>query len=158
MKKVLLTAFQGTSSELLLQSSRYATLLLPGNKLKDAEKLFLLLQKEDFDYIISFGQRANIKNKVHIEITGRNDKDIISTSVDVDRLCDLFMRNGIFAKVSHNAGTSYCNSIYWNGLTYIADRKLNTKMVFVHIPFVKNIENMKRFSEGVFQAIKELTE
>ncbi len=158
MKRVLLTAFQGTSSELLVQTNQYTTLLFPSNKLKDAEKLFLLLQKEDFDYIISFGQRANIKNKVHIETTGRNDKDSISTSVDVDHLCDLFMRNGIFAKVSHNAGTSYCNSIYWNGLTYIANRKLNTKMVFIHVPFSKNIENMKRFREGVFQTIKELTE
>ncbi len=158
MKKVLLTAFQGTSSQLLVQSSKYTTLLLPSNKAKDAEKLFSLLQKEDFDYIIGFGQRANIKNKVHIETTGRNDKNCISTGVDVDHLRDLFMRNGILAKVSHNAGTSYCNSIYWNGLTYIVDRELNTKMVFVHIPFRKNIENMERFREGIFQAIKELTE
>ncbi len=158
MKKVLLTAFQGTSSKLLVQSSKYTTLLLPSNKLKDAEKLFSLLQNEDFDYIISFGQRANIKNKVHIETTGRNENNSISTGVDVDHLCDLFMRNGILAKVSHNAGTSYCNSIYWNGLTYIANRELNTKMVFIHIPFSKNIENMERFRDGIFQAIKELIE
>lgn len=158
MKKVLFTAFQGTSSQLLVQSSKYTTLLLPSNRLKDAETLFSLLQNEDFDYIISFGQRANIKNKVHIETTGRNENNCISTGVDVDHLRDLFMKNGIFAKVSHNAGTSYCNSIYWNGLTYIVNHKLNTKMVFVHIPFRKNIENMERFREGVFQAIKEFTE
>ncbi len=158
MEKVLFTAFIGTSSELLVQTSNYATLLLPNNKKKDAEKLFSLLQKETFDYIISFGQRANIKNKIHIETTGRNDGNSISTDVDVEYLRDLFMRNGIPAKVSHNSGTSYCNSIYWNGLTCIAKRKLNTKMVFIHIPFSKNIENMKCFRESIFQTIKALTE
>lgn len=158
MKKVLFTAFKGTSSELIVKTGKYTTLLLPNDKLKDAEKLFLLLQEEDFDYIISFGQRANIKNKIHIETTARNDKNSISTGVDVDRLRDLFMQNGIFAKISHNAGTSYCNSIYWNGLTYIAERKLNTKMIFIHIPFAKNIEDMDCFSKGIFKAIKEFAE
>ncbi len=158
MKKVLLTAFQGTSSELLVQSCKYTTLLLPGNKVQDAETLFSLLQEESFDYIIGFGQRANIKNKVHIETTARNDKNSISTGVDVERLRDLFVRNGIFAKISNNAGTSYCNRIYWNGLTYIAERKLDTKMVFVHIPFGKNIEDMKLFRDGILRTIKELTQ
>lgn len=153
-----MTAFQGTSSELLVEACSFMTLLLPSDKLKDAEKLFSMLQKENFDYIVSFGQRANIKNKVHIETTGRNGKDSISTSMDVDYLCDLFTGNGIYSKISHNAGTSYCNRIYWNGLNCIANHKLNTKMVFVHIPFRKNIEDMTHFREGIFQAIQKLAE
>ncbi|MCH5179832.1 MAG: hypothetical protein J1F32_01280 [Erysipelotrichales bacterium] len=157
MKRVLITAFKGTSAELLVQENNYKTLLLPNNKKKDAEKLITLLQKESYDYIISFGQRPNIKNKIHIETTAKNDNNRINANIDVNYLCELFIKNGIFAKISNNAGTSYCNSIYWNGLTYIADIKLDTKMIFIHIPYIKNIDDINLFRKQIFKVIKLLT-
>lgn len=153
--KILITAFAKTSAQLLVQDSTYNTLLLPSDKVQDAEKLFSALEKVDYDYIFSFGQRPNIKNKVHIETTARKGMDSIETKLDTEELKDLFIQNKIAAKVSHNAGTSYCNSIYYNGLNYIAGQGLNTQMVFVHIPFIHNLDDMTSFREGVYKTVNE---
>ena len=153
--KILVTAFAGTSAQLLVQDSAYTTLLLPSDREQDAEKLFSALEKENYDYIFSFGQRPNIKNKVHIETTARKGRDIIETKLDTEQLKGLFIQNEIIAKISHNAGTSYCNSIYYNGLTYIAGQGLKAKMIFLHIPFIQNIGDMESFRKGVFNTIKE---
>ena len=68
----------------------------------------------------------------------------------------LFEQNGIPAKLSHNAGTSFCNKLYWNGLKSIEDNYLNTKMVFGHVPFVKKIEDFELFRQRIYNTLKVL--
>lgn len=153
-KKILLTAFRHTSAELLIQNTEdYKTLFLPNNRIKDSEKLIAAISKEKFDYVISFGQRPNIKNKVHIETSARDGEFCIDTKFECEKLKRLFDENGLEAKISHNAGTSFCNKLYLNGLKYISQNDLDTKMVFVHIPFVKNIDDFEGFREQVFAVI-----
>lgn len=146
---ILLTAFRGTSAEALVKGSSYDTLLLPSNKVKDAEKLFAALQSSTYDYIISLGQRPNIKNKVHIETTAHNGESSLKTGFDCECFKKMLEQNGITAKLSQNAGTSYCNSIYWNGLSYLAEHSLHTRMVFLHVPFRKNIGDMEETLKNI---------
>ena len=156
---ILLTAFRDTSAELLIaNTTAYKTLILPNDKIKDSEKLIDAILVERLDYLISFGQRPNIKNKVHIETTARDDDFLISTNFDFDKLKLAFEQNGIVSKISNNAGTSFCNQLYLNGLKYISQNGLNTKMVFVHIPFEKNISDLESFSERIFYAIADILE
>lgn len=156
-KKVLLTFFEGTSAELLLKKFKNFTVVsLPNDKLKDSELLIEMLSKAHFNYVLSFGQRPNIKDKVHIETTARDGELRLDTVFDCERLRLLFEQNGIPAKLSHNAGTSFCNRLYWNGLKYIKDNDLETKMVFVHVPFRKNISEFERFRERIFIILKHL--
>lgn len=158
-KKILLTAFRNTSAELLVQEAgEYQILLLPNDKVKDSERLIDALYKEEFAYIISFGQRTNIKNKVHIETTARDGEVQIATNFDCEWLKQIFENQGVVAKISHNAGSSFCNRLYWNGLRYISEKKLNTQMVFVHIPFEKNIDDFTGFRQQIFQVIDVLGE
>lgn len=153
--KILLTAFRRSSAELLIKlTDDYETLLLPNDKSKDSEKLIKAITEENYDYIISFGQRPNIKNKVHIETTATDGDNHLHTDYDCDGLKKLFEQNGIPAKISHNAGTSFCNSLYFNGLNFLNQNKLKTKMVFVHIPFKKNIEDFDCFSRKVNEILK----
>ena len=119
-KNILLTVFEGTSSELLLKGfNDVSVLVLHNDKVKDFELLIEMLSKAHFNYVLSFGQRPNIKDKVHIETTARNGELRLDTIFDCGRLKMLFEQNGIPAKLSHNAGTSFCNRLYWNGLKYI---------------------------------------
>jgi len=69
-------------------------------------------------------------------------------------LIKIFGQNDIPAKLSHNAGTSFCNRLYWNCLQYITENKLETKMVFVHMPFAKNIREFELFRERMFAVVK----
>lgn len=156
-KRMLLTVFRGTSAEQLVANkkikSRYKVLLLPNDKKRDSELLIEALQQKHFDYIISLGQRPNIKDKVHIETTARKGGVCINTAFDCEELKRAFVQSGLSVKISHNAGTSFCNELYWNGLKYIVENKLDTKMVFVHVPFEKNISDVEGFREKILIGI-----
>ena len=152
-KRILLTAFCGTSAETLVKGveldSQYQVLYLPNDKIKDSELLIDALQQEQFDYVISLGQRPNIKDKVHIETRARKGEDVLITAFECERLKRRLEQNGLPVKISDNAGTSYCNELYWNGLRYILEKKLDTQMVFLHVPFEKNILDLKQFVDEV---------
>ena len=155
-KSFLLTAFRGTSAELLIKDVKgYDILLLPNDKLRDSELLIEKISASDYDYIIAFGQRPNIKDKVHIETAARDGDACLNTGFDYALLQQSFIKNGIPAKLSHNAGTSFCNRLYWNGLQYLAEHqeKKRTKMVFVHVPFEKSICDVAEFKERVIKTI-----
>jgi len=152
---ILLTAFRGTSSELLLKDIKNCqTIFLPNDMVKDSEILIDTLAWNAFDFVISFGQRPNIKDKVHVETTAKNGEMRIDTTFDCEMLIKIFGQNDIPAKLSHNAGTSFCNRLYWNCLQYITENKLETKMVFVHMPFAKNIREFELFRERMFAVVK----
>lgn len=80
----------------------------------------------------------------------------LDAAFDCERLRLLFEQNGITSKLSHNAGTSFCNTLYWNGLKYIENNGLETKMVFVHVPFAKNIGDFELFRERIHNTLKVL--
>lgn len=145
-KRILLTAFRNTSAQLLLQGvTEYRTLLLPNDKRRDSEIMIDVISREKFDYILSIGQKPNIKNKVYVETTAREGEMQIRTDADCESLTGLFEKHGICTKISHNAGTSYCNQLYLNGLHYLSQKTMDTRMVFVHIPLAKNIEDLEDF-------------
>ena len=154
-RKILLTAFRGTSSELILKGfNEFPVLVLPNDKVKDSELLLGMLSETHFDYVLSFGQRPNIKDKVHVETTARDDELRLDTVFDCERLRSLFEQNGIQAKLSQNAGTSFCNKLYWNGLKYIEEHELETRMVFIHVPFGRNISDIELFKNRIFETIR----
>ncbi len=172
--RILLTAFRGSSAEKLIGSfaenphedhradsgiidtTVWRTLLLPNDKVRDSQILIEHIAKEQFALVMSFGQRPNIKNKVHIETTARDGESKIITRFDCDRLCQVFGQSGLTAKISHNAGTSFCNRLYWNGLNYLAENRPDIKMVFIHIPYLKNITDFNSFGERIFQAFSRI--
>ena len=158
-KRILLTAFCRTSAELLVRDAELdlhcKVLYLPNDKKKDSELLIEALRQESFDYVISLGQRPNIKDKLHIETRACKENVSIETAFACENLKGMFEQAGLFAKLSDNAGTSFCNELYWNGLWYIKENKLDIKMVFVHVPFEKNISDVDEFREKLFCHIND---
>lgn len=62
----------------------------------------------------------------------------------------------ISVQISHNAGTSFCNTLYWNGLNYIFNKCMDTKMIFLHIPFYQNITEPEKFIRTVLTAVEAI--
>lgn len=155
--RVLLTAFRGSSAEQLIKyANGFDTLVLPNDKIKDSEKLIKKIAYSTYDYVFSFGQKPNIKNKVYIETNARSKERIVATAFDCERLQDLFESNDIISKISHNAGTSYCNCLYYNGLSYIQNNHLKTRMIFIHIPFFENINDTDCFFTKVINIVSKI--
>ena len=79
MRNILLTGFRGTSSELLVKKADYQTMILPNDKVLDSQLLLAELELQHYEYIFSFGQKPNIKDKVYVEAAARNGKNSIPT-------------------------------------------------------------------------------
>lgn len=153
-KKILLTAFHGTAAEALTHNIEdYEILILPNDKIRDSRMLIEMISKGHFDYVISLGQKPNIKDRVHLETMARKGESQISTTFDYEQLRQLFEQNGMAVKLSQNAGTSFCNELYWNGLQYISEQQLETQMLFVHIPFLKNVTDFEGFRKQFFHVL-----
>ncbi len=155
--KFLLTAFRGTSSEDLLRPPLdYDTIILPNDRIKDSEKVITHLTDHNPSYIISFGQKPNIRDKIHIETCARSREVCFTTDFDADRLKLFFDSTGIPAKISQNTGTSFCNQLYYNVLLHLNRSKSAAKMVFIHVPFRKNITDFADFKTKILTAISKI--
>lgn len=152
---ILMTGFRGTSSELLIKKADCKSLILPNDKNLDAKILLTQIQgsPESIKYIFSFGQKPNIKDKIYIETAARNGSKCLYTDLAYDKLEDALRTEHIEVWLSDHAGTSFCNALYWNVLKYIYEQGLQTKMIFLHIPFRKNITASGDFYERIQKGI-----
>lgn len=153
---VLLTAFHGTSSEKIIQSfgDEYYKLILVNDKGSSVNQLISAIDIHRPDYIISFGQKPVIKDKIYIEFIGREKGIMYETNFDVEKLEYAFKHVGFTVCKSYNAGTSYCNHIYANGLKYLREKEYEGKMVFIHVPFAKNMLSLSEYSTSLKSAIE----
>ena len=153
-KKLTILAFKNTSAEHLVKGLDFSTVFLPSDKIKDSEIARAEIEKSDI--VICFGQKPQIKNKICLELIAKNQGEIIKTNFDLEPLKHLLETNNIPYSESHNPGTSYCNLVYWNSLNYIKDQKLNCKLLFIHIPYEKNIDNILTLQEKLNIIIKNI--
>ncbi|MDE7222875.1 MAG: hypothetical protein K2O34_03715 [Acetatifactor sp.] len=153
---ILLTGFQATSSEALIKKADYKFIILPNNKMIDSKLLIEEIRLQEYNYIFSFGQKPNIKDKLYIETTARNMAECLDTNFAYDNLKSAFEKNNLSVRISNNAGTSFCNALYWNGLNYIYRNGIGAKMLFLHIPFCKNITDPEWFFNQILSAVGNL--
>lgn len=158
---ILITAFENTSSSKLIKMLYGCDrLILDNHREKSVERLICKLKKNTYNLVLSFGQRPLIKDKVHFESMAKdkNSSRFYSTNFDIEASLKICKEIGLNAKRSDNAGTSYCNNIYYYGLDYINLHLPNTQMCFIHIPFDKNINDFKVFSNQIQILINKLGE
>lgn len=158
MKDILMTGFCGTSSELLVKVADCKSLILPNDKILDSQILLTELERQSYEYIFSFGQKPNIRDKVYLETTARNGDKYVHTNFAYGRLQNILRAEKIVVRISDHAGTSFCNALYWNGLKSIRDQGLKAKMIFLHIPFSRNISAAEEFFDRILKGIKSCIE
>lgn len=149
--KIKIAAFSNTSSEMIVKNLDFQKVFLPSDKIKDSE--IVIKEFEDTDYFICLGQKPAIKNKICLELVAKNNADEIKTNFEIEKLIEEFKKNDIQIIKSTNPGKSYCNQVYWNCLNYIKENKLNCKLLFIHVPFEKNIDNITEFAEKINKSI-----
>lgn len=154
MKEILLTGFCGTSSELIVKKADCMSLILPNDKVLDSRILLAEIDRHHYKHIFSFGQKPNIRDKAYIETTARNGSRCLHTDFAYNKLQNTLRAENITVRVSDNAGTSFCNAVYWNVLQYISNLELKTKIIFLHIPFLKNMTAPEDFCERILKGIE----
>lgn len=148
--KILYTAFNGksNSSKILLDNiiaEKNNKLYLKNSFKTSVEQLNNKIKNNEYDLIISFGQAPLDKGTIKIETRGNG---IVSYDSDYDykELERLFNKNNFKTIISNDAGNYFCNNIYYNGLKYIKENNLKTKMIFIHIPQIDKIDDIQEIS------------
>ena len=138
--KVLYTAFNGknNSSKLLLDKIIGDKLYLKNSFITSVNSLIDKIS--DYDLVISFGQAPLKKGVLKIELIGRG-QDYYQTDYNYHNL-EALLKKYYDVKVSCDAGNYLCNNLYYHGLKYISDNQIKTKMIFIHIPKVKELDNI----------------
>lgn len=160
MNRILVTAFRDpfNSSEILLDkiNAKVDKLYLSLGFEISKKEFMNIMENNEYDYIISFGQKP-VTKKIYIEEYAFNLNIKYHTNYDYLNIINVLEQNNLKYKISNNAGHHYCNYIYYLGLKFIKDNKLKTKMVFIHIPYlnrINNINDLANVFSKYFDAIK----
>jgi pyroglutamyl-peptidase len=159
MNNILCTGFKGdiNSSKILLdnlsKNINFDSLYFDNDFEESEKQLKDKIKGNKYDFIFSFGQKPVIK-KIYIEKTGINGLKKLETNYNYMGL-KIYLEKYFRIKISENAGKYLCNNIYYKGLKYIFDNKLKTKMIFIHIPYLDNID-IKYFSKIIIYYIENI--
>ena len=148
--KILFTAFNGknNSSKILLnniKNDNINKLYLRNSLITSVKQLENKIKSDDYDLIISFGQAPLPKSTIKIETKGC-DTDFYETNYDYSNIKKKLENKKYNVIISNDAGNWFCNNLYYNGLKYIHNEKLKCKMIFIHIPQIDNIDDIKKIS------------
>lgn len=145
--RVLVCGFKGETNSAKLIVDRincnYALekLYLVNSFETSKKQLEEVLENEVYDLIITFGQKPQVKT-INLEQRACIDGDELRVDYEYNNLKRALNDAGLTVNISNNAGNYLCNHIFYVGLKFIHINKLNTKMIFIHIPSIKNINNI----------------
>lgn len=149
---ILYTAFNGknNSSKILLDYIKTDTcnkLYLTNSFTTSVKQLNSKIKNKNYDLIVSFGQAPLDRDTIKIETIGKNN-DYYETNYNYAGLKSK-LEDKYNVIISNDAGNYLCNNIYYNGLKYIKESDLKTKMIFIHIPKIDNISNIYDLADKV---------
>lgn len=147
--RILYAGFKGkyNSARVLLDKIDVMTddkLYLTNSFVTSEKELRRKLEHGVYDLIIGIGQLKLDKNVIRIEKFGRGEEDF-ETSYDYGKLKLDLEKEGFL--VEESIRTNYlCNNIYYYGLRYIHEKKLLTKMIFIHVPKLDELDFVDRLA------------
>ena len=145
-KKCLFIGFKGKKNS----SGVLVSELLKESRLREdgALKNFFLItnsfegEKRDieaiegsYDFVIMFGCDKSLKDCVRLECFAEKDGVKCVTRLDVKLLSETLAHDGVENVISETPTHYLCNEAYWYAL-----QKFEGKVVFIHIPTLKNLD------------------
>lgn len=134
-QKILFTGFKGKNNssgnlvQTISQNYRLLTNSFDGVK-KNIEEI-----SDDFDFVIMFGCDKNLEDSVKIERFAEKNGDKIASVLSLENISKKLGAAGIKNFISDIPGHYLCNEAYWYAL-----QKFQNKVVFIHIPTIKNLD------------------
>ena len=157
---ILLTGFKGktnSSSTLLynIHLGKSIDRLELTNSFSTSQEELIRGLKNNYKYVIAFGQKPNT-NRVNIEILANKNETVLNTNFPYEKLKQFLDKEDIGNDISMDAGAYLCNNAYFEWLTYIKNNKLRTKMIFIHIPSLKDKYDFNKLASALSEFIEQL--
>lgn len=138
--KILLDKMNVTPSDKLYLTNSFST---------SERELEKKLEEKSYDLVVGIGQLKLDVDTIRIERFGIGAEKL-ETGYDYVQLKRNLEAAGYI--VEESVRTNYlCNHIYYYGLKYIKDKKMKTKMIFIHLPKVKNINSIEKLGEVLLE-------
>lgn len=115
-----------------------------------------LLQKQEYDLIILLGQKPKV-NALYLECQAYVNGNKLVTRYKYDGLEKMLTDSGVKTVISNNAGDYLCNHVFYIALKHIQDNNLKTNMMFIHIPSMKNLENIDSLAHVFSNYVDQFT-
>lgn len=147
--KILFTGFEKASesdinsSEFIINNLNKETCLLK-NDYEIIEHQIEEIITLDYDYLIMLGHKPLTK-RVVIEMYAKNKEELIKSDFPVQKLEKKLTQNNLAYKISKKPGNSFCNFAYYQALQLIKKNNKKTKVIFIHVPYMKNFEKINQF-------------
>ncbi len=112
---------------------------------------------QDYDYILIFGQKPNTKN-IYLEHNANLEEIKLETDYYYGVLKENLERNNYKVESSSDVGNYLCNNVFFRALNFKQKNNLKSKIGFVHIPTIDNIEDIKHLTRTILNYINTLSD
>lgn len=159
--KVLIAGFEGidNSSKILLDKIKEECnqdILYLENDFEVSGNQIENKMLQNYDYVLMFGQKPNTKS-IYLE----NNANLEGTKLETDYyygvLKENLESNNYKVISSCDAGNYLCNNVFFRALSFKQNNNLKTKIAFIHIPTIDNIENIRYLASTILNYINTLS-
>ena len=97
---------------------------------------------QNYDYILIFGQKPKTKN-IYLENNAVLENTKLITDYYYGVLKVFLEKAGYKVLSSNDAGNYLCNNVFFRALSFKQMNNLKSKIAFIHIPTIDNLENVE---------------
>lgn len=128
--------------------------LFSNNFIKIEKEIKQLIENNNYEKIIMFGQKPRILN-INIELESHYKGETLYSNYPIKELTNFLKEKNFPYKKSRNPGNSYCNYAYGYLLKYLKENHIKTEVIFIHLPYLKNFKNKEIFTNLLKEIIIE---
>lgn len=160
--KILIAGFEGNdnSAKILLDNIKKECnqdILYLENDFEISANQIEKKMLQSYDYVLIFGQKPNTKN-IYLENNAVLGKAKLETDYYYDVLKENLENNKYKVVSSCDAGNYLCNNVFFKALNFKEKNNLKSKVGFVHIPTIDNIEDIKHLTKIILESIQYIVE
>ena len=112
---------------------------------------------QNYDYVLIFGQKPETKY-IYLENNAIIEETKLETDYYYGVLRENLESNNYKVVSSCDAGNYLCNNVFFSALSFKQINNLKTKIAFIHIPSIDNIEDIKKLSNTILNYISTLSD
>lgn len=160
--KILISGFEGedNSAKILLDNMKEEcnqdTLYLENDFEVSSNQIEEKLL-QNYDYALIFGQKPNTKSS-YLENNAFLEGIKLETDYYYGVLKENLESNNYNVLSSCDAGNYLCNNVFFRALSFKQTNNLKTKIAFIHIPTIDNIEDIRLLASTILDYINTLSD
>lgn len=159
--KILIAGFKGNdnSAKILLDNIKEKNnqdILYLENDFEVSSNQIEEKMLQNYDYVLIFGQKPNTRN-IYLENNAVLEETKLGTDFYYGVLKENLESNNYKVISSCDAGSYLCNNVFFRALIFKQTNDLKSKIAFIHIPAIDNIDSIELLASTILNYINTLS-